>query len=67
MWHEWGRREMPIGYGKKTRKKEASRKKNMWVDDLGEVGWGGVDCIGLARDKEKWRALVIAVINLQVP
>jgi hypothetical protein len=35
--------------------------------DLLEIGWGGVDSIGLAQDRDKWRALVIAVINLQVP
>jgi hypothetical protein len=35
--------------------------------DLGEIGWGGVDCIGLAQDRYKWRALVKAVMNLQVP
>jgi hypothetical protein len=29
--------------------------------------WGGVDWIGLAEDKEKWRALVNAVMNLWVP
>jgi hypothetical protein len=26
--------------------------------DLGEVGWSGVDWIGLAQDRDKWRALV---------
>jgi hypothetical protein len=35
--------------------------------DLAEIGWGGVDFIGLAQDKEKWRALVNAVMNLRVP
>jgi hypothetical protein len=29
--------------------------------DLVEVGWGGVDWIGLAHDRDKWRALVNAV------
>jgi hypothetical protein len=28
--------------------------------DLGEVGWGGVDWIGLAQDRNRWRALVNA-------
>jgi hypothetical protein len=35
--------------------------------DLEEVGWGDVDCIGLARDRNRWRALVISVLNLRVP
>jgi hypothetical protein len=35
--------------------------------DLEEIGWGGVDCIGLAQDRDKWRALVNEVQNLQVP
>jgi hypothetical protein len=28
--------------------------------DLLEIGWGGVDWIGLAQDRDKWRALVNA-------
>jgi hypothetical protein len=33
--------------------------------DLGEIGWGGVDWIGLDQDRDKWRALVNAVMNLR--
>jgi hypothetical protein len=32
--------------------------------DLLEMGWGGVDWIGRAQDRDKWRALVNAVMNL---
>jgi hypothetical protein len=32
-----------------------------------EIGWGGVDWIGLAQDRYRWRALVDAVMNLRVP
>jgi hypothetical protein len=35
--------------------------------DLGEIGWIGVDRIGLAQDRDQWRALVNAVTNLRVP
>jgi hypothetical protein len=35
--------------------------------DLEEVGWGGVDWIGLAQDRNRWRALVNSVMNLRVP
>jgi hypothetical protein len=35
--------------------------------DLGEVGWGDVDWIGLAQDRNRWTALVNSVLNLQIP
>jgi hypothetical protein len=35
--------------------------------DLVEIGWGGVDWIGLAQDRYRWRALVNTVMNPQVP
>jgi hypothetical protein len=58
--------------GGKTRWKEGTRKtKTRWVDnirmDLGEVGWGNVDWIGLAQDRNRWRTLVNSVLNLLVP
>ena len=34
--------------------------------DLQEAGWLGMDWIDLAQDKDRWRALVNAVMNLQV-
>jgi hypothetical protein len=47
------------------------RPRRRWVDiikmDLFEIGWGGVDWIGLAQDRDKCRALVNAVMNLGVP
>jgi hypothetical protein len=35
--------------------------------DLGDIGWGGVDWIGLAQNRAKWRARANAVMNLRVP
>jgi hypothetical protein len=46
------------------------RPKRRWVDnikmDLVEIGWGGLDWIGLAQEREKRRAFVSAVMNLRV-
>jgi hypothetical protein len=35
--------------------------------DLGGMGWGDVDWIGLAKDSNRWRALVNSVLNIRVP
>jgi hypothetical protein len=35
--------------------------------DLGEIGWGVVDWIVLAQDRDKCRGLVNSVMNLRVP
>jgi hypothetical protein len=35
--------------------------------DFGEVGWVDVDWIGLAKDRNRWRALVNSLLNLRVP
>jgi hypothetical protein len=52
-------------------KRPLGRPTRRWVDtirmDLGEVGWGDVDWIGLAKDRNRWRALVNSVLNLRVP
>jgi hypothetical protein len=57
--------------GKPEEKIPLGRPKWRWVDnirmDLGEIGWGGVDWIGLVQDRDKWRALLNAVMNLPVP
>jgi hypothetical protein len=51
--------------GKPEGKMTLGRPKCRWVDnikmDLLEIGWGSVDWIGLAQDRDKWRALVNAV------
>jgi hypothetical protein len=47
------------------------RPRRRWLDnirmDLVKVGWGDVDWIGLAQDRDRWRALVTSVLNLRVP
>ena len=47
------------------------RPRHKWVDnirmDLQEVGCGYIDWIGLAQDRDRWRTLVSAVMNLWVP
>jgi hypothetical protein len=52
-------------------KRPLERARRRWVDDirmdLGEVGWGDVDWISLAQDRDRWRALVNSVLNLRVP
>jgi hypothetical protein len=57
--------------GKPEGKRPLGRPKRRWVDnirmDLGEVGWDDVDWIGLAKDRNRWRAVVNSVLNLRVP
>jgi hypothetical protein len=52
-------------------KRSLGRPRRRWEDnimvDLQEVGCGGVDCIELVQYRERWRALVNAVMNLRVP
>jgi hypothetical protein len=52
--------------GKPEGKKPLGRPRQRWVD-LGEVVWGDVDWIGLAQDRNRWRALVNSVLKLRVP
>jgi hypothetical protein len=35
--------------------------------DLGEIRWGSVDWIGLAQDRDKWRALVNSKMKFRFP
>jgi hypothetical protein len=54
-----------------TARRPLGRPRRRWVDnikmDLREIGWIGMDWIDLAQDKDQWRALVNAVMNLRVP
>jgi len=57
--------------GKPEVKRPLGRPRRRWVDnirmDLQEVGCGYIDLIGLAQDRDRWRTLVSAVMNLRVP
>jgi hypothetical protein len=57
--------------GKPEGKRPIGRPRGRWVDniriDFREVRWGDVDWIGLAKDRNRWRALVNSVLKLRVP
>jgi len=57
--------------GKPEGRRPLGRPRRRWVDnirtDLQEVGCVNMDWIGLAQDRDSWRTLVSAVMNLRVP
>jgi hypothetical protein len=57
--------------GKPVGRRQLERPRRRWEDnikmDLRKVGWGDVDWIDLAQDRDRWRALVYTVMNLRVP
>jgi hypothetical protein len=56
--------------GKPKGKRPLGILRRRWEDgirmDLGETGLGGVDCIRLAEDRDRWRAVVSVVMNVWV-
>jgi hypothetical protein len=56
--------------GKPERKRPLGRPRRRWEGnikmDFQDVGWGGMDWIDLAQDRDRWRALVNAIMKLRV-
>jgi hypothetical protein len=69
MWEK--RNAYRILVGKPEGKKPLGRPRRRRVGNikmyLREIGWGGMDWIDLAEDRDQWRALVNTVTNLRVP
>jgi hypothetical protein len=57
--------------GRSEGERPLGRPRRRWEDNikmaLQEVGWEDMDWIDVAQDRDRWRALVIAVMNLRVP
>jgi hypothetical protein len=66
-----GRGAYRILVGRPEGRRPLVRPRRRWEDnikmDLQEVGWKGVDWIDMAQDRDRWRAVVSAVMNLRVP
>jgi hypothetical protein len=66
-----GRGVYRVLVGKSEGKSLLGRPRSRWEDnikmDLQEVGCGGIKCIELAQDRNRWRAFVNAVMNFRVP
>jgi hypothetical protein len=59
-----------IMMGKLEGKRPLGRPRRRWEDirmDLRKIGWGGMDWIDLAQDRDRWRAVVNTVMGLRVP
>jgi hypothetical protein len=53
--------------GKRLLGRPTCKRVDNFRVDLGEMGWGDVGWIGVAQDRNRWRALVNSVLNLRVP
>jgi hypothetical protein len=71
MWHAWERGKSIQDFGGKAEgKRPLERARRRREDglkmDLREIGWGAVEWINLAQDRDCWRAVVNAVMNPRV-
>jgi hypothetical protein len=68
--HGRGERSVQGLVGKPEGKRPLGRPRRRWEDgirmDLREIGLGGVDWIRISQDRDRWRAVVSAVMNLRV-
>ena len=68
---EEGRSAFKIFTGKRTGKRPLGRRRRRWEDnirmDLEEIGINVGNCVDSAQDRNYWRALVNAALNLRVP
>jgi hypothetical protein len=66
-----GRGAYRILMGRPEGRRPLGRPRRRWEDnikmDLQDVGWGSMDLIDMAQDRDRWRAVVSAVMNLRVP
>jgi hypothetical protein len=73
MWRAWGevRGAYNILIGRPEGRRPLGRPRCRWEDnirmDLRETGFGDVDWIHWAQDRDRWRALVNTAMNLRVP
>jgi hypothetical protein len=65
-----GRNVYKVFIGKPEGKRPLERPRHRWEDgirmDLREIGWGSVDWIQVALNRDRWRAFVNTVMNLRV-
>jgi hypothetical protein len=62
-----GRGVYRVLVGKPERKRPLGRPRRRWEENIKEIGCGGMDWIELAKYRDRWRALVNAVMNLRFP
>jgi hypothetical protein len=70
MWLAWERNVYRVVMGKPEGKRPLGRPRRRREDgirmDHREIGWGNVDWIQLTQDRDQWRAVVSAAMNLRV-